>query len=541
MKKILLCLLCLTMNVYAQDFRKVVEIVTDMETSLKKLIQQEQSQRKEDVAALQSQLNELRSAIANTSSTNGQAVSASVEQRLAAIEQKIGADQPSNSLPELTKQLAALLEELRKSPIVQNAATPQATTPQAASAVPAEPKTLNFAFFERFRNESWDNSQTLSKTAAGGTSYMRAKTSFLTQWLPSPEAEVDVRLTNELRYYYAPSTKVFTSNEIFFDNLFVKYNFRSLAPVTMTIGRQNITWGEGFILIDGTPLDGSRSTYFNAARADIVLDPKIKISAFYSYQPTVDAQLPLVNDQLTPLVEQAEEGIGVCGNIDVLSANVQPYFLRKDNYASVAVPIESRINTTGARIRVPLADAWTFTGEGAYQFGSKANVDRNAYGGYAYVDFKTGLTGLLPKTLTGGYVYYSGDDQSTSQCEGWDPMFGRFPKWSESFVYTLIKESAIAYWSNLIIMRGQAAFAPWNGVGLTVEYQHLSAPQKAVSGAYPGGTGTNRGNLWIGRLSYKLSDVVTGYIHWERFVPGDYYFDGADIANWTRIEFLISL
>ncbi len=37
-------------------------------------------------------------------------------------------------------------------------------------------------------------------------------------------------------------------------------------PLTATVGRQDIIEGVGWLVMDGTPLDGSRTVYFDAAR-----------------------------------------------------------------------------------------------------------------------------------------------------------------------------------------------------------------------------------------------------------------------------------
>ncbi len=34
----------------------------------------------------------------------------------------------------------------------------------------------------------------------------------------------------------------------------------------------------------------------------------------------------------------------------------------------------------------------------------------------------------------------SGDDPSTDDNEGWDPLFSRWPKWSELYIYSLATE-----------------------------------------------------------------------------------------------------
>jgi hypothetical protein len=102
----------------AQNFQKVVEIVDQMETSLKKMITQEQVDRKSDIAALRIDLEHLRSQQAATDTTakrvapEPRAGFEKMEQRLAKLEQNL--DRTNANLGELTKALALLVGELKR-------------------------------------------------------------------------------------------------------------------------------------------------------------------------------------------------------------------------------------------------------------------------------------------------------------------------------------------------------------------------------------------------------------------------------------------
>ena len=86
---------------------------------------------------------------------------------------------------------------------------------------------FKISFSERFRIETWDNAITLSKAANAGTTYDRNRTSLMGQWFPDKQIEATLMLTNEYRYYFAPSTMKFNLNEIFFDHPAI-YNRRIL-------------------------------------------------------------------------------------------------------------------------------------------------------------------------------------------------------------------------------------------------------------------------------------------------------------------------
>lgn len=400
---------------------------------------------------------------------------------------------------------------------------------------------FKFSFSERFRIETWDNSITLSSAANSGNTYNRNRSSLTGQWLPSEQFEIGVMLTNEFRYYFSPTNKNFNFNEIFFDQLYAKYTetFGSI-----TIGRQNITLGEGFIVMDGGPLDGSRSGYFNAAKAEINIDRTKKLTGFISYVPQSDDILPVISSQDQQLLEQPEMGAGLYFAGLFGKTNLQPYYVFKHIYDTDSHPVESDVHTAGIRAQAPLSGQFAITAEGAYQFGSYGEYNRSAFGGYVYIDYTTNLNKpFLPDVVTLGGIYLSGDDSSTNDIEGWDPVFSRWPKWSESYIYTLIKEygGKVAYWSNFASIYGKLKFTLMTDLSFNFDYHHMLAPQKASSGAYPGGAGKTRGDLFIAKLIYKINSNITGHILWENFTPGNYYFDGANRSNWARVEFLFKI
>jgi hypothetical protein len=417
------------------------------------------------------------------------------------------------------------------------------------------PGSFKFSFQERVRIETWDNAVTLSRAAKAGSSYLRNRTSIMGQWFPSETLELSAKLTNEFRTYFSPSTNNFHFSELFIDQLYIKWNTKSILDGVLTLGRQNINLGEGFIVMDGSPLDGSRSTYFNAFKYDLNLAKGQTLSIIALYNPKID-DLPVINgrdidpafqgDGSWTLTEQNETGLGVYYAGQLAWGNIQSYFLRK-NYIDPEQKlsqIESDVNTIGTRMSIPLNTLFNFTFEGAYQFGSFGDNSRSSYGGYAYLDLKPGWgVSFLPKTFTVGTIILSGDDPATKDNEGWDPVFSRWPKWSESYIYTLVKESGgkPAYWTNMISIYASMKFIFDEQISFNFDYHHLTAPQTPLATAFLSGTGTTRGDLFIAKLLLDINKNLSGHFILEHFIPGDFYFGGAEPSNWARMEFMIKL
>ncbi|MBD3402019.1 hypothetical protein GF420_03915 [candidate division GN15 bacterium] len=396
---------------------------------------------------------------------------------------------------------------------------------------------------ERFRLVTWDNAITLDQSAGASRAFTRHRTQLGAEYSPSSVTTFRLRFANEFRYYTQPAGVDFHFDEIFVDQLFVRFAKPWDWPVTLTLGRQNIMLGEGFVVMDGHPLDGSRSIYFNAIRFDWHIRQHHTLTTFASYKDETDTWLPIIHKQDQPLVEQPETGLGAYYVGRWRDRDVHGYVVHKRREASDAFPFESTVTTLGGRLKTPLSSQKNLTAviEAAYQLGSFGDADRGGYGGYAYLDYRprwSSAQWFLPSSLTVGLIYLSGDDPDTDDWEDWDPMFARWPKWSESYIYTQIREDAVAWWTNLLSLYATVRFTLSPEVDLRGDYHRLAAPHAATAQDFPGGTGTGRGDLFIGRLSYRFGERWSGHLLWEGFMPGDYYSTTADSYAWIRAELL---
>jgi hypothetical protein len=406
----------------------------------------------------------------------------------------------------------------------------------------ANKSSFKLSFSERLRLETWDNTIGFDSSLADENTYTRTRSSLTAEWEPFDSLLLVCKITNEFRYYFAPDDREFTIHEFFFDQLYAKAVNPFGFPGSLTIGRQDMRFGEGFVVMDGGPLDGSRSAYFNGARLDYQISPQNTLSLFYMYQSPTDRMLPVINEQEQKMVEQPEEGYSLYFSGSLGSLRYEPYYIHKNIYETATIKEESSIETLGLRALIPLTGGLEFTGEAASQWGAKGDNDRVAFGGYFHLDYKTGESFPLPELITLGGIYLTGDDPDTAEWEAWDPLFSRWPKWSESLIYAFIKESKVAYWSNFKSLYATIRIQVWSDANLNLTYHFLGADEPAPSGvAFPGGTGTNRGNLFIARLNFKLLPELSGHMVWEHLTPGDFYSAGADGYNWFRTELLLQL
>ena len=405
---------------------------------------------------------------------------------------------------------------------------------------------------ERVRYELWKNIFDMNSDILDNRSFFRFKTSLWGQASFDKDFSVYAKLTDEFKSYtyYAPSASKtwgqtkkgypFDINEVIFDNLYVNANNLFKAPVNLRLGRQDLTdYGEGFLIADGTPNDGSRSYYFNAAKANWQVDAANSLDLIYIDDPRSDEWLPIINgEKINTNLTTSQETAGVLylKNKAIDHLALESYYIYKRE-GQDGVGYQSQkgtINTLGSYAKYDLSP-FTLRGQLAYQFGTYGTNDRQGLGGYAFVDrdFKE-FTWSPSATI--GLVYLSGDDSSTNKNESWDPLFSRYPWYSELYNLSYKSETGIlAYWTNLQMLRSSIAVKPTEKSKVSLFYNYLRANTEIPASTVFSGHGRDRGHLPQLRFDYVFNKNVTAYILGEYFVPGNMYLN-RDEAIFVRCE-----
>lgn len=410
----------------------------------------------------------------------------------------------------------------------------------------------------RSRIETTDNASYLDFGMNKSTSYLRNRTGLTLQVFPTSHYEVGIRAINEFRYYFAPVDADFDLDELVVDQAYVTLHKISGSPMSATFGRQNIVLGEGFVVSDGGPLDGSRTAYFDGAHMVWRFSETSELGAIYVNQRKHDDFFSLISEREKLMSEQNEHAEILHAATHFQSTLLEGYLILKHNSGSASIP-DADFVCPGIRLQTQISPHASLTAEWAGQFGTWGLNDQRAFGGYAYTTLQTGLPIYYPKSLTFGFVYLSGDDYETPDHEGWEPVFGRWPKWSESYAYTLSRESGTAYWSNFVSLFARTSVALGTDLTLSLDYNYLLAPQKydpikfiyqrqeyegewfsyGRTIMFPGGHGKVRGHLFATKLAYQLKPRLSGHLIFELFRPGDYYFKDADRSAWMRMEMML--
>ncbi|HOW35649.1 MAG TPA: alginate export family protein [Candidatus Omnitrophota bacterium] len=443
------------------------------------------------------------------------------------------------------------------------------TETKAEVAKKADEMKFKFGSSLRLRHEYWKNWRDEDSDQHDDRNFFRIKSSVWGQLDVNPDLLFYMKLTNEFKAYTmfegassgTPDKSAskkgyhFDINEIVFDNLYTDIkNFVGL-PIDWRLGRQDFlgTYGEGFLIMDGTPQDGSRTFYFNAAKASWRVNDKNTLDFIYINDPRDDEFLPAINrleltkisnpndDKVPQNLNTTDEQAYVLylKNKNIKDLGLEGYYIFKKEAEEGGTGMQSketRLSTLGSYAKYDL-NPWTLRGQFAGQFGEYGEKGRLGYGGYGFVDRVFKDVRWSPKA-SAGYIYLSGDDLTTARNEAWDPLFSRWPWMSELYILSMAGDSNVGilgYWTNLSMWRTEFSFKPTGKTKVTLWYNYLKSNHVAPGNTICSGTGRDRGHLPQFRVDYAWTKNVSMYFLAEYLLPGDFYVS-SDEAWFLRSE-----
>jgi len=240
------------------------------------------------------------------------------------------------------------------------------------------------------------------------------------------------------------------------------------SPLTVTIGRQDLWFGKGFVvgsnffannnsLANNSSVQGNLNDTYNLSAPEYT-----EMTSFDSVKAVLDYDPWTISGVYAKIYEDAVQanddvdlwGVNVGYKFDSYKAEAEGYwFWKKDNSAAEISPIKhgNDVHTIGLRGSFDPIDVVTINAEGAYQggqyIGSRGQLNsrnRSAWaldvgGEWRYLAEKFSWK---PK-LGAEYVYYSGNKpesnpaNATGEYTGWDPMYrGKFDSAIREFVGT---------------------------------------------------------------------------------------------------------
>ncbi len=400
----------------------------------------------------------------------------------------------------------------------------------------------------RFRTVYAENIDTLNKQSENNRfDYQRYRTRWSTKWILGEDLDFNTRLTWEFRTWDDPPRKpqVVDFDEGIFDHFNLVWRNMFGQPLTGTIGRQDVILGVGWLVLDGTPLDGSRTIFMDAARFTYDWEASSnRLDVIYvDNAAESDRWLEPIDDENRALTEQDERGVILyLTNTAWEKTKLEGYFIYKnDNPLNAVVENmppqwtrKAEIFTFGGAISGTPCDNWKYRVEGAIQTGEKSEItptyaagemeDLQAYGALANLEYL--FNDELQNSVHIGGEYDSGDDPDTDKIEEFDLLWGEWPRWSELYIYTYTEETMIADSTNLIRLNIGHKFKPSKNWEVDTDYHALWADETGQP--WRGGLALSDDSNFRGHLvtcwgKYNFGKNIRGHLLGEYFVPGGYY------------------
>ncbi len=453
----------------------------------------------------------------------------------------------------------------------------------------------------RVRNEYFNDALSLTPNPAQSPQfapvheqdYFRFRGRIWASLLPTNDVTLNARLAAEPREFMKPSTFDTYYGHAgmqwrygIIDNLNARWKKPMDLPVTLTVGRQDIFLGDGWLVGDGTPEDGSFTTFLDSARVNVALENlKTTVDVIGLIQDArPDGWLPTIGPSTTQaaqpepflLTDQNEKGaILWIANKSLPVANVDGYFIYKNDARLGGAPEatfgdNADIYTVGGRVSGLLKEHWKYSAEGAYQFGRKQDPELNGQNGisnpvlapsaqtqgYRNLDafgVQSKLTYLfkdeLNDQLSLSFEFLTGDNPGTKNDEMFDVLWGRWPQWSELYnVYSYVQETRVGQTANLYRIGPTWSLSPMKDMDFSASYAALFADQGVptrnmnetlfYSGQGPfSNDGNFRGHYLQAVLKYKFNAHLSGHLWGECLFPGDYYLSN-QMMSFVRAEIM---
>ncbi len=397
--------------------------------------------------------------------------------------------------------------------------------------------------------------------------WQRIRSRWSTVWTLSPDVTFNTRLVWEFWTISSPdrhgnkalSAQDTDFREAIFDRMNIQWKNAFDAPMTVTVGRQDIFLGTGWLVGDGTPADGSRTVFFDAVRATIDLrdTTQLDLIGICQYDDESKFLQPINHRDYIHLTQRTDETgfIGYLTDKSFENTTLEGYYIYKkeepsdwakfsDSWWTALPGADAEIHTIGGRIAQKLDENWSYSTEVAKQFGKRDEETMKGLGtnnklAYAFND-------ELKNELRLTHEYMSGNKPGTSANEKFDTLWGDYPQAQrggdlQSYIWTY--EGSLGEVSNLHRIGFGHTFKPGKEWTMSTDYNLMWADQNGDATQAPSG------NLQVSDNSYFRGQMITGLLTYQccknfrtqflvdYFIPGSYYDQSnRDHAIFARIN-----
>jgi len=357
------------------------------------------------------------------------------------------------------------------------------------------------------------------------------------------------RFTDEFRWYVEPQNSAQTfPGEVILDNLFLEGKDLFGGFMDFLVGRRDLynLYGLNHVFVDGTPGDGSRTTYGDMVQLGFTVTDEERLDLFFLHNCDRN-NIRWGTDRsdvlsMTGFGGNTDRGMDDWGAGAIWSGKAYGKALDYNVFAmdkttqgfhrdGVSHPWTSRA-MGGVKLVPHLNEEWSVPLEAMGQIGKNGDGDvLSGWSAYAGVDWKLATESRYKPYGKFGYHFMSGDDDAAEEDGGhsaWDPMWARGVNDSEGFLYGT--HYGQAWWSNQHYLKLTGGLE-LNGRGHRIEGS-CGPLFAAAQDGMGGGDGMFKGFLSQARYVFPLWRAdkakgerfeVLGHVIGEWFNPGSYF------------------
>lgn len=375
-----------------------------------------------------------------------------------------------------------------------------------------------------------------SDTANGTTKmdYFRTNTQVEVSAELTDNVSTVINIVNERDWDNTYKTSTNNELDVQLDLANVKMKEIFYAPLTLTVGRQDIWLGRGFVV-------GNNGRAWDPD-AKLAADEYSVLTAFDAIRATLDFD-PWTIDLAFAKIDGGSDTYKA-DDTDLYIANVgykfaeynavaEAYYVGKIDRTTYVNKYKNEVDTVGGRVQFDPISQITIGGELAYQFGdyvTSTTADargREAWGADVFGTYR--FDNAWKPELTVEYVYLSGQDPATASGDygAWDSLYrGKF--WTayndfRDYLYTT-SQGGTAATSNQEILQVKGSIKPLEDLLLSATYSYLWTPESQVAS----NTEKEVGNEIDIEATYDYTEDVSFNVLAGWFIPGDYYRVGKD-------------
>ena len=345
-----------------------------------------------------------------------------------------------------------------------------------------------------------------------------------------------VRLLNERDWGV---TETNATTDIDLDLSYVKLKEMFYAPLTVTIGRQNIRLGSGLVV--GDPDTNDTSTVAGLTAPDLSARKSFDaIRATFDYNPLVlDVLFAKLNANTIGTGNNNDDsnlyGINAAYKFNQYNSEAEAYIISKHTRSITTKALTTDVY--GIRGSLEPISKLVLNGELAMQRGVYSNTrDRSAWAADAAASYAIDYT-WSPKVGV-GYVYRSGNKatDTTGDYKGWDTMY---EDQTHGIVANyLLREDNIGGDSNSQIITANASVVPVKDLTVAVDYYNFMLAQKLANSSTINSTITMTDKKALGQevdlsLGYDYTEDVKLGLTAGFFLPGKAFSNENDSAAST--------